>query len=468
MAYWRTVYLTSGSTWTVPYSWNSTQNYVICWGGGASGGGRGATTGAGGGGGGGGNSIKNNIQLTIGSSVSYSVGAAGGSAGVNNGVDGGDTWFISTDTVLAKGGKAGLAAGNGGQGGQASEGVGDTKYSGGNGGNGSSTAGRGGAGGGGAGGTEGNGSNGSNSASTTGANGGTGGNPGGGAGGIGSAAGANGGVGSNGGAGGGGGGSGGLSSDAYGTYYWNGGAGGYWGAGGGGGGNGGAGQQGLIAIAWYDKSDGFPASGPIKMTDINLVTFGDNVDPRLQRNLNNSDIRAILNSPTNASKIAMSQAYNKSSVYRFAWVPRTSGDYYSGTGSGVQTPQFNVKTFFPGIQTGQAFYIDSNQEGNWTQPGQNSMRHLLVYGTPISGYWSFDGQSGRKNNYYQVYYNGTDNFYIYGYYAGDSTNFPLLNIALRRVQFLGFGSYTPQLIDMNMDYTTYANNIYSYQGQIRI
>lgn len=85
----------------------------------------------GGGGGGGAYSKKNSIAVTPGQVISGNVGASGGS-----GAAGGDTWFSSQSTALAKGGAGGAvgtltAGGAGGAGGASASGVGDVLYSGG-------------------------------------------------------------------------------------------------------------------------------------------------------------------------------------------------------------------------------------------------------------------------------------------------------------------------------------------------
>jgi hypothetical protein len=152
------IYLTSGSSWTVPANWNSSNNKIEVIGGGGNGG---VVYGAGGGGAGGGAySSISNLALTPGSSVSYSVGL-GGTGGYS--APGGNTWFngtgLSSASVSAQGGAGGLNNTIGPVlGGQASNGIGSTKYSGGNGGQG----GYGGGGGGGAAGPHGNGGAGGN------------------------------------------------------------------------------------------------------------------------------------------------------------------------------------------------------------------------------------------------------------------------------------------------------------------
>jgi hypothetical protein len=139
----KTVFLTSGSTWTVPADWNDTFNTVEVIGAGAGGsngtagaagasggafpaaGGTGGTGGAGGAGGGGGAySLKNNVVLAANATITINVGTSG------VGISGGDTYFNGTScaasSVCAKGGTAA-----GGLGGAASSGIGDTKFSGG-------------------------------------------------------------------------------------------------------------------------------------------------------------------------------------------------------------------------------------------------------------------------------------------------------------------------------------------------
>jgi len=143
---------------------------VECWGGGA-GGGRSANAGrACGGGGGGAYAKKNSLIVTPGSSISYSIGVGGAGSSASSGNPGGDTWFSSTGTVLAKGGTGvNQSSTTGGAGGAASSSVGDVKYDGGKGGNGTGTGCCDGAGGGGSGaGSTGNGNAGSNGSSNSG------------------------------------------------------------------------------------------------------------------------------------------------------------------------------------------------------------------------------------------------------------------------------------------------------------
>ncbi len=129
-----TIYLTAGSSWTVPGNWNSSSNSVEVIGGG------GATTinGAGTGGGGGGAYSKVS-NLSLSGTVTYSVGAAGAV-----GTAGGDTYFngasLGASSVGAKGGSGGVAPNpattpiTGATGGASGSGVGTTKFSGGAGG----------------------------------------------------------------------------------------------------------------------------------------------------------------------------------------------------------------------------------------------------------------------------------------------------------------------------------------------
>ncbi len=135
------VYLTSGSTWTVPYDWNSASNTIQIIGAGGGGGG-GGSSGAGGGAGGGAYAKKSNLTLTPGEIIDYAIGA-GGTAGPGNGAGGagGDTWFngatFGASSVGAKGGEGGGAkglGGIGGAGGSSTASIGDVTYAGGTGG----------------------------------------------------------------------------------------------------------------------------------------------------------------------------------------------------------------------------------------------------------------------------------------------------------------------------------------------
>lgn len=141
---------TSSGTFTVPAGVTSIT--VECWGGGGAGGGNNSTA-DGGGGGGGGAYSRRTLSVIPGTSYSYVIGAGGTGASGSDGTAGGDTWFGSAATVMAKGGSGGLRVtgglpGAGGAGGSAAASVGDVKYSGGNGGRGrNSNTGRGGPGG---------------------------------------------------------------------------------------------------------------------------------------------------------------------------------------------------------------------------------------------------------------------------------------------------------------------------------
>ncbi|MBI3572279.1 hypothetical protein HY091_01970, partial [Candidatus Kaiserbacteria bacterium] len=133
-------FLTSGTTWTVPSDWNSSNNTIECigaGGNGASGGSRG-----GGGGGSGGYAKISNLSLTPGASISYIVGTGGSSN---------DTYFngaaSTTASISCAPGVNGVTNGTGGQGGQTANETGTTLYAGASGGSDSSGGGgRGGAG----------------------------------------------------------------------------------------------------------------------------------------------------------------------------------------------------------------------------------------------------------------------------------------------------------------------------------
>lgn len=138
-------------TWQCPAGITSVT--VECWGGGGAGGGASSASIGGGGGGGGAYSIST-LTLTPGTIYTVTVGAGAAGVSAANGGTGGDSWFSTTGTILAKGGGGGLfnTAAGGGAGGASGSGVGTTKFSGGAGGTGQNLAtGTGGGGGGGAG-----------------------------------------------------------------------------------------------------------------------------------------------------------------------------------------------------------------------------------------------------------------------------------------------------------------------------
>jgi Big-like domain-containing protein len=116
---WATTNLfTASGTWTCPAS--VTIVTVECWGGGGAGGsaqttssGTASTSTAGGGGAGGAYAKKASISVTSGNGYTVTVGAAGIAPALppTDGAhgDGGDSWFSSTSTVLAKGGGGGIS-----------------------------------------------------------------------------------------------------------------------------------------------------------------------------------------------------------------------------------------------------------------------------------------------------------------------------------------------------------------------
>jgi hypothetical protein len=178
----KVIFLTSGTTWTVPSDWTATDNTIEVIGGGGGGGAGVSTANPSSGGGGGGYSKIVNASLTPGSSVTYAIGA-NGSGGASSGAaggTGGDTYFNGAScgaaSVCAKGGTGGnsTTAGMGGEQSGNTGGVGTTKTLGGNGGA-SHVATDGAGGGGGAAGAWGNGGNGASAVTSAVANGGNGG-----------------------------------------------------------------------------------------------------------------------------------------------------------------------------------------------------------------------------------------------------------------------------------------------------
>src|ERR1035437_656430 len=95
------IFLTSGTTWTVPTDWNNSNNSIECLGGG--GGGSSQNNGASSSGASGGGYGKvSNITLTPSSTVNYAVGVGGtaGNAGLGGG-NGGDTYFNAASYAAA-------------------------------------------------------------------------------------------------------------------------------------------------------------------------------------------------------------------------------------------------------------------------------------------------------------------------------------------------------------------------------
>lgn len=182
-------FFTTGTSDSVPLTWNNNSNSVEAIGGGGSMINVNNLIGCSTGGGGGGAYAKSvNVTLTRGGTVAYRIGIAGGTTGSGT-TPTGNSYLKDGSTLVAAGGGSitGQVCGSNGLGGTTTNSVGNTTYKGGDGGTGRSSGGSaGGGGGGGAAGMNGAGGNGeSGAAKSTGGNGGNGDNGFGGAGGIG-------------------------------------------------------------------------------------------------------------------------------------------------------------------------------------------------------------------------------------------------------------------------------------------
>ena len=93
-----TVILTSGTTWTVPSTWNNISNSIEGIGAGGTGQGAGSGNYAGGGGG---YFKKINLTLTVGNTISYTIGTSGG---VNTAITIGSTTYTATNGIARYGG----------------------------------------------------------------------------------------------------------------------------------------------------------------------------------------------------------------------------------------------------------------------------------------------------------------------------------------------------------------------------
>jgi hypothetical protein len=366
------VILTSGTSWTVPNTWNSSNNTVSCIGGGG-----GARLG---GGGGGARVINTNISLTPGANISYTIGAGG--TGRTTPTAGGNTTFNSSAMIAVGGGPASSANVNGGFGGTAAASTGTTKYSGGNGGAGNASSENGG-GGGGAGGTTANGSNGSNGGGFGSAgNGGAGGNTGGGAGGLSVAfrAGLPGFPGFDTGISSasygtnysGGGGAGGSNETDKGTTYYNGGSGGLFGGGGGGAGRSSPepsdGTQGGIIIEWTWQTTLPAASQAIQSSAINSVLRRSSNNTI---NYNETIVRSLANVVTTNTQISSSNFHSKNQDATFITNSLVQFDAGTTTLNLPGSIQVGDLVIFTGI-----FGLTTRPEvitPGWTFTGNNSV-----------------------------------------------------------------------------------------------
>ena len=131
------IFLTSGTSWTVPADWNNSNNMIQAIGAGGNGGQGNYLGGYGlGGGGGGGGAYAKVTNKSYSGSVSYQVGVAGGTTGSGT-TPTGNSWLASD--IIAAGGVTSVqsqssgAPSYGGAGGTVANSVGDVKYAGGDG-----------------------------------------------------------------------------------------------------------------------------------------------------------------------------------------------------------------------------------------------------------------------------------------------------------------------------------------------
>jgi hypothetical protein len=133
----KTIFLTSGSTWTVPSDWDASSATIEAIGAGGNGAAGSTTAGGGGGGGGAYAAISAPSNINPGDVLSIQIGAAGGGPGST-----GDSWLkdnTSTIVLRARAGTNGANTGagggsGGGAGGDTANSVGSTKFAGGTGG----------------------------------------------------------------------------------------------------------------------------------------------------------------------------------------------------------------------------------------------------------------------------------------------------------------------------------------------
>jgi hypothetical protein len=461
------IFLTSGTSWTVPSDWVNTDNIIeVIGGGGGAGSGYSDSSGSGGEGGGGGGaggySQVTNTTLQPGTVVTVAVGGAGAggtatSAGLpgNAGGNGGDTYLCSstsnctsiTDSgvvVGAKGATGGApgaqgVVGAGGSGGAAASGVGAIKYNGGGGGNGgptASAAGGGGGGGGGAGGLTASGVSGVNGGVSTNTAFGPGGHGDGTTGGIGGST--NGAVGGNGteydsthGSGGGGAGGNGIGNGS-GTSGGNGGSYGSGGGAGGGngskhgtGGNGGNGIQGLIRISYsyvslsdyrWRSDDGNETSGTSLAAQDTAATITYGTTARL---------RLLI---TNAGS-------STSYTYSLEYAPYNNGCYsWTAVPATATTEAFNMAT--TSNYTDQAASTNvSSGPGVITDPGGSSFTAgVLVSNPDNTATVTLNGGQFTELEYaVQANSNATGSAYCFrvtnsGTPLDNYANYPILNI----------------------------------------
>ncbi|HWA31399.1 MAG TPA: hypothetical protein VG867_09880, partial [Rhizomicrobium sp.] len=115
----KTIFLTSGSTWTVPSDWDASSATIEAIGAGGNGAAGSTTAGGGGGGGGAYAAISAPSNINPGDVLSIQIGAAGGGPGST-----GDSWLKDNTSTIVLRARAGTNGANTGAGGGSGGGAG--------------------------------------------------------------------------------------------------------------------------------------------------------------------------------------------------------------------------------------------------------------------------------------------------------------------------------------------------------
>jgi hypothetical protein len=148
-----------------------------------------------------------------------------------------------------------------------------------------------------------------------------------------------------------------------------------------------------------------------------------------------SELAAQFNRNSSSGPFSMTAPYGDLLLHTNSR-PRAMSQYYGARLSiHISGSSYTITDAFP-LNSGDAVEVDVNTTGGWCNADAQSHVMVLVYGAASSGSW--DGQCGRKNDYYNFYFDGAT-VSISGHYGGASTNFGWVSYSLRQITYVGPG-----------------------------
>lgn len=167
-----------------------------------------------------------------------------------------------------------------------------------------------------------------------------------------------------------------------------------------------------------------PASGAITFDNLNTYA---GVTTGAQISLDDVIPRTFAAKLASGTAIAMSDMYSKGIDFTLA--------LESPYGNGVSTPNLLLSSYFSTAQLpiGNNFYVTALCTDTGWVPDNPNPTVTFNKGTVAQFTYS---KSFRKSYNMRIYYDGADTVYGYGFYSGDSTNFPNGKVTLTNVRLV--------------------------------